>query len=128
MSVKYIKLYNGAVESGNTTGTEITNENPLFMETNTNGTEAVQNIAVRCLEGYECYGDLTLSFNDTENKKYWAFEVNGVKGEWGAPVTMSGVTAVNSLVKVYAKAGSDEEPTTDESVIINIDAVIQKTA
>lgn len=125
--MEYIKFYNGTVNAGAKDGTEVNAGNPVFTVVNTDGSEVVQEIAIRCESGYSAYGDATLSFTG-ENKKYWAYEVNGLKGEYGADATVSGLTDTNTIIKVYTKAGADENPSTDTSVELTISAEIQAKA
>lgn len=126
--MEYIKFYNGSVNAGAKDGTLINVGNPVFAVVNTDGTEVSQNIAVRCEDGYSVYGNATLSFAGGDNKKYWAFEVNGVKSGWGEDATISGLTDTNTIVKIYTKAGSNENPSNDTSVEITIACEIQAKA
>ena len=122
--MQYIKFYNGTVSAGATNGELVTPENPIFAVVNTDGTEVSQEIAVRCETGYSAYGDATLSFTGANADK-WAFEVNGVKGAYGASAVLSELKDVNSVIKVYAKATEDENPSNDTSVEIAISCEIQ---
>ena len=122
--MQYIKFFNGSVSAGATNGELVTEENPIFAVTNTDGTEVSQEIAIRCESGFSAYGDATLSFTG-ENADKWAFEIGGVKSEYGASATLTGLKDTNSIIKIYAKATEDENPSNDTSVEINIRCEIQ---
>lgn len=125
--MEYINFYNGTVNAGAKDGNKITVENPIFAVVNTDGTEVVQEIAIRCEEGFSTYGEATLSFSG-ENKKYWAYEINGQKKGFGEDATISDINDTNTIIKVYTKAGADEQPSTDSTVELIISCEIQAKA
>lgn len=125
--MEYINFYNGTVNAGAKDGNKITAGNPIFAVVNTDGTEVVQEIAIRCEDGFSAYGDATLSFTGA-NKTYWAYEVNGQKKAYGEDATISGLTDNNTVIKVYTKAGAGESPSTDSTVELTIACEIQAKA
>ena len=122
----YIKAYNGEVTSGGKDGVVTSDSNPIFATVNAStGEEVVQDIGIRADTGFSSYGEITLAIEGS-TKQYWALEYNGTKGGWGEAITISdAITDVNTIVKVYTKAGEDEEPQLDKSVSIRITGQVQ---
>lgn len=123
--MSYINFYNGKVTEGGTNGKLVNSGNKITAVVK-KGTEVSQVLAIRCEEGYATNKDVVLSFENGNNK--WCFEVNGVKGEYGAPITLTNVGTVNTLFTLYTTATSDEAPKVDKTVKINIDTEIIPTA
>lgn len=123
--MSYINFYNGRVTEGGTNGKLVNSGNKITAVVK-RGTEVSQVLAIRCEEGYTTNKDVILSFENGNNK--WCFEVNGKKGEYGAPITLKNVGTVNKLFTLYTTAASDEEPKVDKTVKINIDTEVIPTA
>ena len=123
---QYIKGYFGDVNAGDQSGTVISESNPLFTTVNiSTGEEVCVDFAIRSDNGYASYENTTIAIEGL-NKKYWALEYNGVKGGWGEPIVIEDqISNVNTIIKAYAKAGADEEPSEDTTVSLRITGLIQ---
>lgn len=122
----YIKGYNGEVTNGTKTGTVISESNPIFATVNAStGEEVVQDIGIRTDSGFASYGAITIAIEGL-TRQYWALEYNGIKGAYGESITIEDqITDVNTIIKVYTKAGTDEEPKLDTSAYIRITGQVQ---
>ena len=122
----YIKAYNTNPTVGEKNGVLVSADNPIFATVNAStGEEVCQDIGIRADFGFSSYGAITLTIEGF-NDEYWALEYNGVKGAYGEAITIEDtITDVNTIVKVYTKAGKSEEPQLDKSVSIRITGQVQ---
>lgn len=121
----YINLYNGIVSAGSFDGKLVDDANKIITTVRTTGEEKAQNIAIRCEAGYQTEGATTLTLTG-DSKDAWAFEYNEVKGEYGAPLTISDtIEDKNIIVKLYSKALTSEEGyCLDTTVKINLNTAV----
>lgn len=145
-----IKLYNGSVTAGGTNGDEVSEgslSNPVQFTLNAaKNEEACQKVAIRCQNGYQTYGNTTITayHYNVENKVWeptggdvakWKFAKDNAYADaatalssatWSNKLTISDViTDKNTVFWVKAGSSSAEVPQNDTDESIHIEAVIE---
>ncbi|MDF2884265.1 MAG: hypothetical protein K0R54_4832 [Clostridiaceae bacterium] len=130
-----IHMYGGTVTAGSTDGIQISegNEsNPLTigpLNASNNEESAPVKVALRCDSGYVSSGNTVITPQGTTNAK-WALAPDnagaaGSFGEYGAAFTISSaINSTNTIFWVKAKTSSDEAPSNDDSVNLNVQTII----
>lgn len=131
----YIHVYQGAVTSGGTNGTQVsegTGSAPIVvgpLKASLNEESDPVKLAIRCEANYETSGNTTITPTGTSAAK-WALAPDdegspGAFGAYGAVLTISSVIDdTNTLFWVKAKATSGEIPTNDTTVDLVVSATI----
>lgn len=131
----YIHVYKNNPTAGGTDGQQVSEgdgSNPVIvgpLNATNNEESAPIKLAVRCEAGYTTSGDTTITPTGTTAAK-WALapdngDAPGAWGAYGAALTIStAIVATNTLFWAKAKATSDETPTNDASVKLQVAAVI----
>ena len=131
----YIHGYKGDVTSGDTDGTLISEGTELSpiqvgpLNATDNEESAPIKLALRCEAGYLTSGNTTITPVGTSVDKWRLAKDNaGSPGAWGSYgaslVINSVITDVNTVFWAQAKATSDEAPSNDNSVDLQIEALI----
>lgn len=130
-----IHIYQGAVTSGGTNGTQVsegTETSPIIvgpLNATNNEESAAIKLAVRCDAGYNTSGNTVITPTGTTADK-WALApdnagVAGSFGAYGSALTISSVVGTtNTLFWVKAKASNTENPVNDTSVDLVVSATI----
>jgi hypothetical protein len=131
----YIHVYQGAVTSGGTNGTQVsegTGSAPIVvgpLKASLNEESSPIKLAIRCENGYETVGNTTITPTGTSASK-WALAPDnagspGSFGSYGAALTISStIGATNTLFWAKAKATSGEAVGSDTSVDLVVAATV----
>lgn len=116
----YLHIYKNNPTAGNADGSQVsegTGANPITIGPINNSESAAQTLAIRCETGYTTGADTTITPTGTTADK-WALSADNVTwGAYGAALTLAaGITAVNTLFYVKAKATAGEAPQNDTTV------------
>lgn len=131
-----IHIYKGTVTAGGTNGTLVSEAgaqtSPIEigqLNATNNEVSTDQKLAIRCDTGYTTSGDTTITPTGTTAAK-WALAPDnagaaGTYGAYGAALTISSaIDATNTIFWVKAKATSDESPSNDVSVSLQVSATV----
>lgn len=123
-----IGIYNGAVQSGDLSGSLVNDSNRITMVLNSSqNQEDTQTIAIRATEAqYQTVGDVEISLVGTTASK-WALSEDGQSwGEWGAKLTLTNpnIGYRNKLLYIKAKATEDEGAKNDISVNLRVSCTV----
>lgn len=123
-----IGIYNGAVQSGDQSGTLVSDDNKITMVLNSSqNQEDTQTIAIRATEAqYQTVGDVEISLVGTTASKWALSEDNSSWGEWGAKLTLTSpnIGNKNKLLYIKAKATEDEGAKNDISVNLRVSCTV----
>lgn len=130
-----IHMYGGTVTAGETDGIQVSEgseSNPLTigpLNASNNEESVPVKAALRCDSGYSTSGNTTITPQGSTAAK-WALSTDnngspsGFNG-WGEALIFSSViNSTNTIFWVKAKASSDEAPSNDDSVNLNIQTII----
>lgn len=128
MANPYINLYMNSPTAGGTDGTAISTDGtytaPLTVTLNASTNESKKiRLAIRTTSGYQTYGSTTISdSNDTNDR--WKLCLTE-DGTYTDSITIDDIiTDSNKVFWVQASAANSEEPITDRSVSLEVQAVI----
>lgn len=126
----YIHMYKNNPTFGGTDGdliSEGTGLNPLQVTLNaTNNEESSPiSLALRCESGYQTSGNTIITPVGITTSK-WALSADNITWEdYGSHLVInSTIGEVNTIFYIKAKATSDEAPTNDTSVMLQVQATI----
>lgn len=128
MANPYINLYMNSPTAGGTDGTAISTDGtytaPLTVTLNASTNESKKiRLAIRTTSGYQTYSSTTISdSNDTNDR--WKLCLTE-DGTYTDSITIDDIiTDSNKVFWVQASAANSEEPITDRSVSLEVQAVI----
>ena len=125
---RHLRLYMNNPTAGGVDGTEISSNDetlPLNIVLNSSTAESkATKVAVRCDSGYLIEGDTEIYFEGTNASRWQVAADNGYTDAatalefaiWNSTLTLSNVTATNTVFWVKATSVSNEDPQNDRSV------------
>lgn len=145
---EYIGIYASNPTAGEMDGTLLSEDGtfaaPLTFTLNATENEtAARKLAVRCGEGYEVDGDVTVKAHFLNNGQYleeggnidkysfctdngYASEAEALeKGNWKPSLQISGVEDKNVVFWMRCTSSSAEKPSTDKSVSLHAEGMIR---
>lgn len=128
MANPYINLYMNNPTAGGTDGTAISTDGtytaPLVVTLNASTNESKKiKLAIRTTGGYQTYSDTTISDSGDTNDR-WKLCLTE-DGTYTDSITFTDtITATNTIFWAQASASNSEQPVTDRSVSLEVQAVI----
>lgn len=128
MANPYINLYMNNPTEGLKDGTAISTDgtysSPLtvVLDTTVNETKKVA-LAIRTEIGYKTFSDTTLTLSG-DSINYWGLSLTQ-DGTYSESITLTNeINSTNTIFWAQASCTEDEEPTSDRSVSIRVNAII----
>lgn len=130
----YLHMYEGTVTAGGTDGTQVseggTQTSPITFTLNATNNQvgASTAVALRCDVNYQTTAGVNTTVTPTgTTAAKWRLSLDGVTwGAYGAALTITAqIVATNALLYVEAEATSDEAPTNDTAVSLQVQAQVE---